>query len=146
MSERSQEFDRAMDKVRDEMAGSKTSPEVAAVGEIVTAMLQARPGIAGAILGKGKTLDGAFKAMREYAEKNRKGSSSFAMGPATAQAVICGYYGFTVEEPVAVGMYAGAEGTGNRGQETGMAAEAQTLADVPEPVDPFDLDALMGGL
>lgn len=148
----SQEFDRAVDHIRDEMAKAK-STNVQALGEIMTALLQARPEIAGAILADGKTLGGCWAAMEAYAKKHKTGNS-YAMGPDTAQAVICEYYGFSMEKAALLGLYAGSTPAATAGTSSGAAAppspegKAQTPApaDTPEAPDPFDLDALMGVL
>lgn len=144
-----QEFDRAMDRIRDEMAKAK-STNVQALGEIMTALLQARPEIAGAILADGKTLGGCWAAMEAYAKKHKTGNS-YAMGPDTAQAVICEYYGFSMEKPALLGLYAGSTPAATAGTSSGAGAtategKAQTpapVADTPEAPDPFDLDALL---
>lgn len=145
----SQEFDRAMDRIRDEMAKAK-STDIQDLGEIMTALLQARPEIAGAILADGKTLTGCWKAMENYAEKHKTGNR-YSMGPSATQAVICEYYGFSMENATLLGLYAGSTPAATAGTSSGAAAppspegKAQTPApaDTPEAPDPFDLDALL---
>ena len=143
---------RAMDKVRDEMAKTK-STNVQALGEIMTALIQARPEIAGAILKDGKTLDGCWKAMEDYARKHKTGNS-FAMGPDIAENIIVEYYGMSM--PTRVWETEFARGVVKAGEETAPATRAAepaaksadmevTATATPEP-DPFDLDALMGAL
>ena len=136
----SADYNAAMDKLRDEMALSKDQA-LGAIGEIMTALLQAAPEWAGAILAKGKTLLGAYAALEEYARKNRGGKNCVYVPPDTAQEVICGYYGIKVE--------------GETGGTTGGPTEATTspapaghppLKGRAEEPDPFDLDALLEGI
>lgn len=130
------DFSRAIDKIRDEMAGKRTPPEIQAVGEIMTALLQTHPAWAEQVLDEGKSLAGAYKAMENYARSNHK-DTCYAMGPDTAQKVIFKYYGIEAEEPVNV--YAAF-----------MPEPAQPEPAQPEPekpkADPFDLDAILGVL
>ncbi len=154
----------AIDKIRDEMATTKTNgAAIRAVGEIMTALLEAHPDWAGAVLQKGKTLKGAYGAMEHYAREHREGSCYY-MPPETAESVICKYYGVGEEgsrqEATGNSKDAGeagettAETTGEttssapdgapspEGKAMTDAEEAQTSA----AADPFDLDALLGGL
>ena len=132
----SADFSQAIDKIRDEMAGKRTPPEIQAVGEIMTALLQTHPAWAEQVLDEGKSLAGAYKAMENYARSNYKGTC-YAMGPDTAQKVIFKYYGIEDEEPVNV--YAAF-----------MPEPAQPEPVQPEPAqpmaDPFDLDSILGVL
>ena len=64
-------YDRAMDKLRDEMAKTK-SKAVGMVGEIVTLYLMADEANAEKILRKEKTLSGAYAAMKSVAQKGRR--------------------------------------------------------------------------
>ena len=167
----SADYNAAMDKIRDEMAKTK-STNVQALGEIMTALIQARPEIAGAILKDGKTLDGCWKAMEDYARKHKTGNS-FAMGPDIAENIIVEYYGMSMPTRVWETEYVKGVVKAGEGEDEGTSSvtaapchlpqrgkafrEAATepaakSADMevtatatPEP-DPFDLDALMGGL
>lgn len=118
----SETFDRAVDKVRDEMAKSDRR-YVQVVGEFLTAWLQAHPEGAEAILAKGKTVAGSLEKMRAEARKGAQGDVGI-LDDETAFGVVLEYFGI--------------KGTGNRQQGTGAAAP-QTSADP----DPFDLDALL---
>ena len=132
----SADYTRAIDKIRDEMAGKRIQSEIQALGEIMTALLQTHPAWAEQVLAEGKTLAGAYKAMEAFARSNHKGTC-YAMGPDTAQKVIFKYYGIEAEEPV--NMYG-----------VFMPEPAQPEPKQPEPekpeADPFDLDALLGGI
>lgn len=118
----------AMDKIRDEMAGEDAFSPVAEVGEMVTQMLQAAPGIAPAIIDKSRTLKGAYKAIEDAARKKKKGSGPVCIGPAEAAKIIREYYGIT---------------------DAIMAAQAPapagTMPAAPVEHDEFDLDAMLGG-
>lgn len=111
----------ATDKLRDEMAKQSTHPGIAVLGDYMTARLQGDPSIAAAILADGKTLSGAFDAIRDYASKHRTGSFAY-VPPEKAFEICAGYYGIL------------------------PAGAPQTQAPaVPEPDDTgLDLDALLG--
>ena len=126
---------RAIDKIRDEMATAKANKDaIGAVGEIVTELLEANPAAEAAILAKDKTLEGCFKAMEDYARKHKDGNCYY-MPPERAEAVICEYYGIEAgATPPALRATAPCTG------------EATESGEGKKTVDPFDLDALMGGL
>lgn len=131
----SADFARAVDKVRDEMASVKKNKDaIGAVGEIVTAILHANQAAAAAVLAEGKTLEGCYKAMEDYARKHKDGNCYY-MPPERAEAVICEYYGIEAGATHPA-MRATAPCTG----------EATESGEGKKTVDPFDLDALMGGL
>lgn len=122
-------YERAMDKIRDEMAKSKGA--VGMVGEIVTLYLQNEPANAEKILAKGKTLKGAYSAMRDYAREKR----IECMTPDEAAERIAAYYGM---EPVKITGLWGARLAEDKPQPE--KAKPQARADV----DDLDLDALLG--
>ena len=128
------DYQAAIDKLRDEMAAAKL-PAVGAVGEIMTALLQAAPDWAGAILAKGKTLAGAYAALEKYARDNRNGKDWVSVPPDTAQMLICRYYGIKMDER--------GETTSSDLAALGHLPLKGKAGAAPEP-DPFDLDALMG--
>ena len=127
------DYQAAIDKLRDEMAAAKL-PAVSAVGEIMTALLQAAPDWAGAILAKGKTLAGAYAALEKYARDNRNGKDCVSVPPETAQMVICRYYGIKMDER--------GETTSSDLAALGHLPLKGKAGAAPEP-DPFDLDALL---
>ena len=147
------EYARAMDKIRDEMAKKHDKPAVVSVGEVMTELLTAYPEWAAKILAKDKTLEGAYKALEDYARANRKSQSCVYLGPDRAAKVLAGYYGVTVPEPgeAARASYRAdlrAEAAdvsihGDKGPEIEEKAPAVTLA-APDEIDAFSLDALMG--
>lgn len=113
-----EEQKKAMDKLRDEMAAAKDGPGVAVLGEYMTERLLKDAAIAPNILKDGKTLAGAFEAIREQARKEQK--SGFAcIDDVRAYRITCEYYGVSPQ---------------------GEALETQALAD-----DALDLDALLDG-
>lgn len=119
----------AMDKLRDEMAAAKDDSSIAVLGEYMTERLLGDEALAGAVLAKGKTLAGAFGAIKEYARKHQK--NGFAcVDEETAYRVTCEYYGIEAKTSsgpsAALGM-------------TAPAARPQALAR-----DALDLDALLG--
>ena len=122
--------DRAMDKLRDEMAGKDAGPGITALGEYLTERLLREPGIAEMILEKGKTLKGAFLSIKDEARKRQKGGFAY-VGPEEAFSMTCKYFGIP-EEKIA----RAAEGEGVR-------AIPQALAH--SDYDELDLDALMDG-
>lgn len=115
-------FEQAMDAIRDEMASAGGA--VAQVGEIATELLRRNPDRAEAVAGK--SLKGAFAAMRAAAEKRRgqDRSTCVCVGPEEATAIIAAYYGFKVEAT---------EAATGKGETGGPAADD-------------GLDALMEGL
>ena len=74
---------------------------VGQVGAICLAWLEyAGEEAAPLLMAKGKTLEGAKNAMREYADKNRGGEMSFVTGPLQAMEQILEYYGCS--DPISV--------------------------------------------
>lgn len=86
-------YDRAMERVRDEMAKSR-EPSVQAAGEMVTCALREHPeyGDAIAAAGKDKTLAALYAKMRSVAEKKKQGNCYF-MPPVEAEAIMREFYG-----------------------------------------------------
>lgn len=127
------DFERAVDKIRDEMATAKANKDaIGAVGEIVTALLEANPAAEAAILAKDKTLEGCFKAMEDYARQHKAGNCYY-MPPGKAREVICEYFGI--------------EAGGNvLKTPDNVIKTPDNVIKAEKSVDPFDLDALMGVL
>ena len=128
------EYASAIDKIRDEMATAKRNRDaIAGVGEIVTALLEANPAAEAAILDKGKTLAGCYKAMEDYARKHKdRDGICYYMPPDRATSVICEYFGI---EAGSAKLPQSPAATAPSGREP-----------LGKPNDPFDLDALMGVL
>lgn len=140
-----------MDRLRDEMAGKHGNPGVQIIGEAMTRMLQLSPETAEAVGAEGKTLAGAFAAVRSWAEKHQTGGCCF-VPPAQAVKIVCEYYGLP---DAAVLARAVEELTA---EQTGGTAEAQAHAEAVQTAQTaalkkhsrMDLDAeldeLLGGL
>ncbi len=124
----------AIDKIRDELAGSKSS-QITLLGEGVTAMLRLHPEWDGDILAKGKTLKGALEEVRKHA-------TGGCSDPIQTTASLCGYYGIKCDDSKRLALEVSAALMG--GIATAPTVEKPKPAE-PEP-DPFDLDALMGVL
>lgn len=118
---------KAMDKIRDEMAAKSGHMGVQAVGQFITLLLQSSPETAGQVLQEGKTLEGAFGEVRKWAEGHKNGSYAF-VPPDKADELVRGYYGISVGK-----------------EETQAPAAPAVPARRAEP-DDLDLDALLGGL
>lgn len=67
-------FDKAIDKIRDEMAANADSSYIQYVGGFLTDHLQRHPEDATAILAEGKTIDGSMKEMEKYARDHKSGN------------------------------------------------------------------------
>lgn len=120
-------YNKAMDKIRDEMAKAKDA--VCMVGEIVTLYLQSEPANAEKILQDGKTLKGAYGAMRDYAREKRKE----CMTPDEAAEHIAKYYGMEPQKMMDMQLSV-------MDGETAKKPKPQARA----KADDLDLDALLG--
>lgn len=114
--------DKAMDRIRDEMAKKADHPGVSILGEYFTDRLQKDSGIGEKLMAEGKTLTGAFDEIRRYAEKNRGGNNWAFVPPEKGFAIACGYFGI----------------------EYGEAEEKKKEKKIE--TDDLDLDALLGGI
>ena len=118
-------YENAVDRLRDELARKHDHPGVQVIGEYLTGRLNADHGLADKICADGKTIEGAFNAIRDYARKIQK--NRYACVPdAKGFAIACEYYGIPAEK-----------------------SDAQTSAHKPAPAAPpsddgLDLDALLG--
>lgn len=122
-------YDRAMDKLRDEMAKTK-SKAVGMVGEIVTLYLMADEANAEKILHKEKTLSGAYAAMKSVAQKGRRE----CIDCDEAAEIFADYYGF--EKVPMEELWELAQGR--------KKSKPQAAAVMAPDVDDLDLDALLG--
>lgn len=118
-------YENAIDRLRDELAKKSDHPGVAVIGEYLTGRLNADHGLADKICADGKTIEGAFDAIRDYASKHRSGKAWAYVPPEKALEIACEYYGIHPEK-----------------------TDTQTLAHTPAPAAPandgLDLDALLG--
>ena len=116
-----EQYDRAMDAIRDEMA--KGGNYVRVVGEFLTEYLRGHPAAAEALTAKDKSIAGSLKAMRAEAQRHSEGGVA-VLDDATAFGIVLKYYGIQAAP-------------------TGVpAAKPQAPADDPD----LDLDSLLGGI
>ena len=121
-------FGKAIDKIRDEMAASK-SRYVQVVGSMLTEFVQKHPDCAEKILAQGKTVAGSLDAMRSEAKKQAQGGVG-VIDDQQGMEIVLGYFGIKAEAD-------GAEKT----------AEAERVPErAAEQADELSLDALLGGL
>lgn len=132
------EYASAMDKIRDEMAKSSNARYVQVVGEFLTGYLQTHPEAEGAILTRGKSIEGSLAAMRKEAEKVKEGNMA-VLDDQTAFGIVLGYFGIKGGPDV---IKTAIDVTKEAANVPVPAANVPTPE--PEPVDPFDLDALLG--
>ena len=117
-------YENAVDKLRDELAKKSDHPGVAVIGEYLTGRLNADHGLADKICADGKSIEGAFDAIRKYASDNRKGKNWAYVPPEKALEIACEYYGIPKD---------------------GEKPHTQTFAQPPAPADDgLDLDSLLG--
>lgn len=116
-------YNRAMDKIRDEMAKHPSNPGIQFLGGWLTGQLEQKPETAQKILAEGKSIEGAFGEIRKYAEKHKTGNFAF-VPPEKALEIVSGYYGLEINQP----------------------EEPQAPAQRRPEADDLDLDTLLGGL
>ena len=140
-----EEFDSALDKIRDAMACSK-SKQIQLLGEGLTAMLQLHPELEDKILAKDKTLEGALGAVRV----NAIGGCS---DPIQTTKSVCQYFGIACENPHALALEVSVQMMGGEAavaQETTPSVSPSTsllpMKGKAEGADPFDLDFILGAL
>lgn len=85
-------FEKAMDKLRDEMAKQHKNSGLCALGEYMTGLLQARPEAADCILSK-KSLSGAWDALVAHAKKLPRMGSCVAVKDEDAYRICREYFG-----------------------------------------------------
>lgn len=114
-------MERAIDAIRDEMAGKAKDMNVQYIGEQLTKHIMAHPADAPLFYAEGKNIAGALAKLEGYARQHRNGSKA-CIDPDTGMRIILEYYGVQV---------------GKAAQPTRLGAKA---------ADDLDLDALLGGL
>ena len=85
-------FDKAIDKIRDEMAANPKDAYILCVGEFLTDHLQRHPEDAAAILTEGKTIAGSLKEMEKYAKDHRQGNMG-VVPPNAGFGIVMEYFG-----------------------------------------------------
>ena len=146
----SEEREKAMDRIRDEMAKHPDEP-LAEIGDYMTERLIAEEeteaeDVAAAVLNTDKSLVGAFGKIRDAAAKARKnGAACVCIGPAEASRIVCEYYGIPEVSAGELGRRSGRQVPA--AEEPEKNANPQTSADLnAELAASLDLDALLGGL
>ena len=93
-------MDKNVDKAREKLEAETTSAGSAQdrVKEICFLWLEVSDKAAGLILTEGKTVAGAYNAMKEKAKKNRVGLSCVCIPPEEAAEVILEYFGMEQDE------------------------------------------------
>lgn len=124
-------FGKAIDKIRDEMAASK-SRYVQVVGSMLTEYVQTHAGCEEKILAKDKTIAGSLGAMRDEAKKTAQGGVG-VIDDQQGMEIVLGYFGIKSDEAEQGGV--------------GKTAEAESVRKpAAEQNDELSLDALLGGL
>lgn len=113
-------YQKAVDKIRDEMAKESGNPGIQFLGGWLTGELDKHPELADKLLDGGKSIKGGFDRICDYASKHKTGNFAF-VPPEKALEIVGEYYGFDAE------------------------GEPQAIAKEPETAE-LDLDALLGGL
>lgn len=141
----------AMDKIRDELAGN-SNPGVQMIGEAMTALLMAEPELSDKILKEGKTLAGAFNAVKDYASKNKTGGFAIVL-PAKAAEIVAKYWDIDIAAMKRAVLAAEMESMGERmtndiatGKATVKDAMQEYSRSAKSMAASLDLDALLGGL
>lgn len=114
--------DMDMDRIRDEMAREQPGSPIEAIGEYVTERLNQ-----GASVPEGRTLAGAYKAIEDWARKNKGDKTCVCVPPKMAFAIVDRYFGF-----------------GDEGEKPQAFAAVKPVKQ--EEPDSLDLDALLEGL
>ena len=138
-SAETERYTSAMDKIRDEMAKGK-GRYVQVVGEYLTDYLHRHPEAESAILQKGKTIAGSLEAMKAAARKEAVDGCG-VIDDETGFRIVLEYFGIKKEPDVLSTPANVLKETPNVLKETPEMHKA-----VPIAPDPFDLDALLGGL
>lgn len=85
-------MERAIDRIRDEMAVAAKDRNVQYVGEQLTRHIMTHRGDAPKFYAEGKTIAGAMKKLEDYARQHKNGSMA-CVDPETGMRIILEYYG-----------------------------------------------------
>ena len=94
-------MEKAIDAIRDEMAGKAKDLNVQYVGEQLTKHIMAHPADAPKFYAEGKNIEGALKKLEAYAQKHmqKNGNTGLAcIDPEEGMRIILEYYGIKVGE------------------------------------------------
>lgn len=151
------EYTSAMDKLRDELAKSRDN-YVRVVGEYLTEFLLAHPEAEGKIMDADKSIKGSLETVRKEAEKVKSGNMA-VLDDKTVFGIVLGYFGIEDEPgtppPATQAPPLSGEAFGNATMEAPVMPPlrreasgevARSAGGVIPAADPFDLDALLGGV
>ena len=110
---------KALEKLRDELAAKTKHQGVQMIGERLCELVTENEAIADKLLAEGKTIEGAFDAVRGYASSHRTGNYAF-VPPDKATEIIGQYFGIV-----------------------GTSTEPMQAPKPPKAPDALDLDALL---
>ena len=147
MKDRTEVFDRAIDRLRDMIAATK-SPLERDIGELLTQRLtQGLPeGEAAKLLDGKKDLKGAAQALEEYARKLPRKGNCVGFGDCTALPVLLGYFGIEAADLPEGNSISQSATDGNRLTPSVSASADSSLREGANEADALSLDALLGGL
>lgn len=138
-------FTAAMDRLRDEIAKENGQTNAAAVGEIMSGLLQLKPELAEKILADGKSVAGAVDAMKTEVKKRTRGRDG-GLHIFEGMRIVLDYYGIEGVDNAAIlnasaMMFAGGDAAAQVHAVTASVRDVQ--AGPPAGADELDLDALL---
>lgn len=89
-------YQKAVDRIRDEMAKEAGNPGIQFLGGWLTGELEKRPELAETILDEQKSIKGAFGKIHDYASKHKTGNFAF-VPPEKALEIVGEYYGIETQ-------------------------------------------------
>ena len=89
-------YQKAVDRIRDEMAKESANPGIQFIGGWLTGQLEQQPELAEKLLDEKKSIKGAFEQIRSYASKHKTGNFAF-VPPEKAQEIVGEYYGIETQ-------------------------------------------------
>jgi len=95
-------YEKAIEKIRDEMAVNAEESVVVEIGELLCHWLSRHRSAAAAVIAEGKTLTGAAKTLEEEARKIAGGKRCAAIGPEAAQKIVLRYFGLDDSQKASV--------------------------------------------
>lgn len=128
---------KAMDKIRDEMAQA-SHEAITEIGEAMTRLLLASPELSDKILAEGKTCKGAYDAMEQHARRERK----HCIPPRAAAKLIAEYWEIPVEAMTRAALEQEPQAPAEEPISTSIKAPLAAAGDSAEA----DFFALLGGL
>lgn len=84
-------MDRAIDRIRDEMAKDPKNSAIQMIGEVLTELLRRHPTLADRLLAEGKSLSKAMDAMKAEARKQQSGGCA-CVDALTGMKIVLNYY------------------------------------------------------